>query len=133
MSLPSPELRRLLETKLDTYEKLELVVVLAKQANMEALATDLARELQVGDDVLNRFAAEVARSGLVEITGERIRLVARAEDLATIAEGTRLFESDPRRVMSLLSAIALDRIRGMAARSFADAFTLRKKKDNGDG
>ena len=132
MPAPSPELRRLLETKLDTYEKLELVVVLSKHADKEALAADLARDLQVGDDVLMRFAGEVARSGLVEITGERIRLVAQPHELATIAEGATLFESDPRRVMSLLSAIALDRIRGMAARSFADAFTLRKKKD-GDG
>ena len=130
---PSPELRRLLETKLDTYEKLELVVVLSKHVNMEAMAPDLARELQVGDDVLKRFASEVARTGLVQIDGERLRLAADAHDLATIAEGTQLFESDPRRVMSLLSAIALDRIRGMAARSFADAFTLRKKKEDSDG
>jgi hypothetical protein len=133
LSSPSPELRRLLETKLDTYEKLELVVVLCKRVNMEGQAQDLARELQVGDDVLKRFAAEVARTGLVEIDDERIRLIAQPHELVTIGEGAKLLESDPRRLMSLLSSIALDRIRGMAARSFADAFTLRKKKDNGDG
>jgi hypothetical protein len=130
LSTPSPALRRLLETKLDTYEKLELVVVLSKRPGMEAPIAELARELQVGHDVLKRLADEVARAGLVEITGDQIRLVAEAGDLALITEGAAL---EPRKVISLLSSIALDRIRGMAARSFADAFTLRKKKDNGDG
>ncbi|MBA3502001.1 MAG: hypothetical protein M4D80_20130 [Myxococcota bacterium] len=130
MSTASPALRRLLETKLDTYEKLELVVVLSKRAGMEAPLEELARELQVGDDVMKRLADELARTGLVEITGEQVRLVGEPGDLATIDEGAAL---EPRKVISLLSSIALDRIRGMAARSFADAFTLRKKKDNGDG
>ena len=130
MSNPSPALRRLLETKLDTYEKLELVVVLSRRATMEAPIADLARELQVGHDVLKRLADEIARTGLVEITGEQVRLVAEDGELLAITEGAAL---EPRKVISLLSSIALDRIRGMAARSFADAFTLRKKKDNGDG
>jgi len=29
--------------------------------------------------------------------------------------------------------VALDRIRRMAARTFADGFSLRKKKEDGDG
>jgi len=130
LSSPSPALRRLLETKLDTFEKLELVVVLSKRPGMTATFDDVARELQVGSDVLRRVAADLARSGLVELEGDQVTLTPADGELQMIAEGAQL---EPRAVMRLLSSIALDRIRGMAARSFADAFTLRKKKDDGDG
>jgi hypothetical protein len=123
-------LRRLLETKLDTYDKLELVVLLSKRAEMQASMAELERELQVGHDVLKRLAGEIARTRLLEITDEQVRLVATPDELEAIAEGAGL---EPRKVISLLSSIALDRLRGMAARAFADAFTLRKKKDDGDG
>jgi hypothetical protein len=64
---------------------------------------------------------------------DKVKLVATPEELDVIAEGAQFYESSPRKVISLLSTIAMDRIRGMAARSFADAFTIRKKKDEGDG
>ena len=123
-------MRRLLETKLDTFEKVELVVVLSNRVGMTGTFDDLARELQVGTDVMRRVAADLARSGLVELDGESVRLTPQDDELQTIAEGARV---DPRTMMRLLSSLALDRIRGMAARSFADAFTLRKKKEDGDG
>lgn len=131
--VPSPSLRRLLETKLDTYEKLELVVVLSSRPDMTGTTDELARELQVGHDVLKRLAADLTRTGLVAVDGDALRLVASATELPTIAEGAQLYQSDRNQVIQMLSAIAMDRIRGMAARSFADAFTLRKKKDGGDG
>lgn len=126
---PSPELRLLLETKLDTFEKLEVVAVLSRRDGMAATFDDVARELQVGTDVLRRIATDLARSGLVAIDGETLTLTATDHELRTIAEGAQL---DPRTIIRLLASLALDRVRGMAARSFADAFTLRKKKD-GDG
>ena len=131
---PSPGLRRLLESKLDTYEKLELVVVLSRRDGSSGTVAELARQLQVGHDVLKRLATDLSRSGLVELDpDDKVKLVASPEELAVIAEGAQFYDSSPRKVISLLSAIAMDRIRGMAARSFADAFTLRKKKDDSDG
>jgi hypothetical protein len=130
---PSPGLRRLLETKLDTYEKLELVVVLSRRDGATATLGDLARELQVGDDVLKRLATDLSRSGLVAIQKDLLQLAATPAELPVIEEGAQLYQSDRGKVISLMSTIAMDRIRGMAARSFADAFTLRKKKDTDDG
>lgn len=131
---PSPRLRRLLETKLDTYEKLELVVVLSRRNGSADTVPELARELQVGEDVLRRLANDLSRTGLVAVTAEdEVKLVATADELVTIGEGAQFYESSPRKVISVLSTIAMDRIRGMAARSFADAFTLRKKKDDDNG
>ena len=131
---PSDELRRLLAAKLDTYEKLELVVVLSRRDDREQSVAELARELQVGPDVLRRLAADLVRTGLVETTPEdTLRLIASVEESKIIAEGAELYASDPSKVIGLLSTIAMDRIRGMSARSFADAFSLRKKKKDGDG
>jgi hypothetical protein len=107
----------------------ELAGLLAKRPNREDTVTELARELQVGHEVLERLAIDLGRTGLVVVADGSVRLVASQAELASIEEGAQM---EPRKLMSLLSSVALDRIRGMAARSFADAFTLRKKKD-GDG
>lgn len=130
---PSPGLRQLLESKLDTYEKLELVVVLSRRD--EASLAELARELQVGGDVLRRLVLDLSRTGLVALSlDERVRLAATPDELAVIAEGAQLCRSDRGTVIQLLSAIALDRIRGMSARSVADAVALRRKKEeDGEG
>jgi hypothetical protein len=127
---PSPGLRRLLESKLDTYEKLELVVVLSQRPGRTDTIDVLTRDLQVGHDVLRRLAAAI---DFVEVDGDTVRLVATPEELALVAEGAQLYSADRRQVVKLMTTIAMDRIRGMAARSFADAFTLRKKKDDSDG
>lgn len=105
---PSPGLRRLLETKLDTVEKVELAAILAKHEHHQETIASLARELQVGHDVLERLAIDLARTGVVEVAGEGVRLVASGEDLALIAEATRLAAP---KLVRVLSALALDRVR----------------------
>ncbi|MBA3392723.1 MAG: hypothetical protein H0T89_08770 [Deltaproteobacteria bacterium] len=133
-SSPSSGLRRLLETKLDTFEKLELVLRLRDCPAVTCSITELARQLQVGHEVLRRVITEVVRTGIVEQFAEdEVRLVADEDDLEAITEGAALFASDRTAAIALFSTIAMDRIRGMAARSFADAFTFRKKKDDGNG
>jgi hypothetical protein len=131
---PSPGLRRLLETKLDTFEKLELALVLRDAPDRSRELGDLAVQLQVGPDILKRVATDLARTSLVEVDADdNVRLVAGPRDLELIGEGAALYAQDRHEVITLLSTIAMDRIRGMAARSFADAFNLRKKKGDGDG
>jgi hypothetical protein len=105
----SPGLRQLLATKLDTFEKVELVAVLAQRERNADTIDGLARELQVGRDVLERLAVDVAKTGLVLVTGDAVRLVASPEELATIAEARQV---EPRKLVSVLSSIALDRVRG---------------------
>lgn len=116
---PSPGLHRLLERKLDTYEKLEVVVLLFR--GTEARVQDLARELQIGEEVLRRVVADLSRAGLVDVEGDRLRLTASPDELPFVKEGAELYASDRGNVFSLLSAIGMDRIRSLA------------KKDEGDG
>lgn len=126
---PSPALRRLLEKRLDSFEKLEIVLALRDAENHELTIEQLARELQIGSDVLRRITTALVGTGLVEESGpDRVRLIANGADVPTLDEASKLYLEDRTEIVGLFSSIALDRIRGMAARSFADAFKIGKKK-----
>ncbi len=124
---PSDALVELLGNRLDSFEKLELVLVLREEGRPMPLA-DLARRLQIGDEVFRRVASEVARDGLIEISDDDVAgLRVRDDEAAILDEAAMLYAADPTKMVRLLSAIAFDRIRSLSARTFADAFRLRKR------
>lgn len=120
--------RTLLETQLDSFEKLEIMELLhATGRGMSRDEIEVACELR----------SEVVLETLVEL--EQLRLVERSSSgqihisggmrpgLATLLQ---LYRADRVGVLSTLSSIAMQRIRSMAARTFADAFVFRRKRDN---
>jgi len=124
---PSQRLQLLLERKLDTFEKLEIVLVL-RAAGTSLTMSELAVQLQVGRDVLRRVAEEVAASGVIElIDGDAVRLEPATWE-AELAEAEHIYETQPTTLINVLSRIAMQRIRSLAARTFADAFRIRRKK-----
>lgn len=127
---PSPALLRLLDRKLDTLEKLELVLML-RDAPGPLTLQHVAVELQVGHEVLRRLVDEVARTGLIEwMADDELRLQAEPDELETIDEAARILGEDRTRMSTLFSTLAIERIRTMAARTFAEAFKIRKKPDD---
>jgi hypothetical protein len=132
----SPGLRHLLESKLDTIEKIDLAVLLRAAASALPLR-EVATQLQVGRDVMRRVAEEAAAAGIVAIfDDDRIELLATDDELAGIDALGQLCANDRPRMSELLTSVAIERRRTMAARSFADAFKLgskRTKKGDGDG
>jgi hypothetical protein len=130
---PSTELRALLDEKLDTLEKLEIVLALREAAERTSTVGDLAHHLQVGPGVLAQVVEEIQRARLVSVTGDAVTLVLEGADAALLAEADLLYRQHRSDVIRLFSTIAMNRIRRMAARTFADAFQLRKKKDGDHG
>lgn len=127
---PQPALQKLLETKLDTFEKVELVLLLHGADGPLPLA-DAARELQIGPDVLRRVVLEVQRSRVLEIDGnDEIKLTASPTEIEAIARADEIYKHDRQRLIEELSRIAMKRLRSMAARTFANAFRIRKKEDD---
>jgi hypothetical protein len=127
-SILSPELYALLENKLDTFEKLEVVLSLYA-AGRPLTLRELAHELQVGTDVLQRVADGVVDTGVIRRSdGEAFALCPGSWD-AAIQEAARLHATQPQSLMKALTRIGMERIRGMSARTFADAFRIRKKGD----
>lgn len=84
-------------------------------------------------DIVSRAVDDLTLAGFVENAGGLTRLTASAEDLAAVKELVDLYDEDRILVVRALSQIAMDKIRGMAARTFADAFKLRKKREDDDG
>ena len=124
---PSDALVELLGNKLDSFEKLELVLVLRESGRPMPLV-DVARRLQIGDEVFRRVAADVAEAGLIEISADDVAVLRVVDGEAEIlGEAARLYAADPTKMVRLLSTIAFDRIRSLSARTFADAFRLRKR------
>ena len=124
----SPDLYALLDEKLDTFEKLELVLALRSAVKPMPLA-DLAVQLQVGREALGRVADQVVAAGILEVVSEdALRLRQNPWD-RQLAEAAHVFASEPHKLARAFTRIAMGRIRGMAARTFADAFRVRKKGD----
>lgn len=124
----TPDLHALLESKLDTFEKLELVLAL-RAANKPLTVAELALELQVGREALRRVAADVVETGIAELLeGDTVGLRSGSWDLL-IQEAAGIYEREPARLMRAFTRISMAKIRGMAARTFADAFRFRKKGD----
>lgn len=129
MFSPSRSLRRLLETELDTFEKLEIALLLFR-SDRPLSVEELAVQLQVGHEVLGRVAADLARTGIVMLDQARGVVTLQTDDATRrdLAEAAQLFEQDRPGMFQLMTRVAMDRLRSMSARTFADAFQLRKKK-----
>ena len=122
----SQGLHALLDGKLDTFEKLELVLAV-RTAGQSVTVSDLAMELQVGRDVLRRVIADVIASGVLQaVDGDAVCLRHGSWE-PQIAEAAGIYEADPTTLLKVLSRISMERIRSRAARTFADAFRIRGK------
>jgi hypothetical protein len=125
------DLWRLLLDAIDSFEKLELVLALARDPTPRG-TSELAGRLgmrEPPDDAL----AELRASGVLAGDAKGWRIDAAGPWSAAIAQLRELHETDRTRVLELMTTASLERLRGQAARRFADAFLLRRKKGEDDG
>ena len=122
----SAELHALLEAKLDTFEKFELVMALHAAGRPETL-TELAVQLQVGREALRRVADAIVSDGIIAaFDKDLLRLQSGPWD-PLLDEAAKSYVADPRTLMRVFTRINMQKIRGLSARTFADAFLFRKK------
>jgi hypothetical protein len=124
--------RALLVTKLDSYEKLEIMRVL-RGAGGTMSRSELEAACRSSWDAIEDELASLERSKLVEHdrVNHRIRLGAASADpcFATLMQ---TYDEDRAAVLAVLSSAVMQRLRSMAAQAFADAFVIRKKgRDDG--
>lgn len=124
------DLRRLLFEAIDSFEKLELLLAIARAPAPPTTAALYAQlDLhEAPDDAL----AELAAAAVLAPPPPGWRLDDRGPWVATIAELCTLHEQDRTRVLELMTATSLERLRGSAARTFANAFLLRRPKKEDD-
>lgn len=121
------EMRQLLETVLDSFEKLE--VLSRVRATAAGLAVD---DLTLDNEVLRSTIKELLRDRLIEQPGLAYVLGPRGSEPA-VEQLMTIYDDDRMPIITELSSLAMDRIRTMASKAFADAFILRKKRKDDDG
>jgi hypothetical protein len=133
----TPQLRQLLEDAVNSFEKLEVVRRLWRKHEVSWSLDRLSDEIVVPRDRLALVLAELQDQGVVIAGPARgeYRASTRGPRADLIEAMIALFERDPLAILPIINELALERIRGMAARTFADAFVLKRpsKKEPGDG
>jgi hypothetical protein len=131
----SSSVKELLKTRINTFEKLDLVVTLHQSPHETMSVEALIRALGAPRDVIRQAVGDLRRALLVDFDSRgEVRLLAATDaDRTAIGELVESYRDDPAIVLRFLGEVALDRIRSMAATTFADAFVLRRKKGEDDG
>jgi hypothetical protein len=133
-SLP-PSVRRLLDAGIDSLEKLEIVVAMRRAAGNKLSFSELRRATGLDRDDLRRSLRQLAAARMVT-DGEADPVVLAPREAAeeeVLDELIVLYESDKTQLIIAITEIAMDRLRNLAGRAFADAFVIRKKSGGEDG
>jgi hypothetical protein len=127
------EVRKLLETELDSLEKLELIRYL-RRAKYAVARHEIVRALHLDREAADALIDELARGELVETTadGGAVQLGTAATG-ATCDDLMRIYDEDRLQIVSVMSSLAVARIRRMAARTFGEALASKKKPSNDEG
>lgn len=131
---PSESLQAFLHTSICSYDELEALLLLARERHRGWTDHELAEELKVHVDAITPAVDQLASvEGLLEVvnlTGQRqfqyapkcALLDQVVEELATAYVEQRLA------IVQLMSANALDRVRGAAIRNLANALRAQRPK-----
>jgi hypothetical protein len=134
MARLSPELIRLLENVLDGLEKVDISWHVATAERPLSL-TELQARTYLDTQTLRTAISELAADGIL-LDGQNdpdapVALGARAKspDFETLMKH---YTEDRVLVVNTATRIAMERIRNMAASTFADAFLIRPRKKRDD-
>ena len=134
MAEPIPsDLLELLRQRVGSLEELEVLLLLQRTRERRWAIFEIARELGLPDSIVDTTLVTLRSHDFVTAEGPgdaEWNYQPRTAELAALVEGLAAVYLERRlEVMRLLSARALERVRDSAARAFADAFIIRRKKD----
>lgn len=130
------DVRALLHEHIESYEQLELLLLLRRERHEQWTVETLAARLRVRAELIDTALAALKTSGLVEATGAAPTRFAYRPASAGLDAAVRRLEREyterPILIIQLMSTHAIERLRTAALHTFADAFVLKKKdKDRG--
>jgi hypothetical protein len=122
----------LLNSRIDSFEKLEVVVALHGAPESRLSVTELCRVVKLPRETIKQVTSELRTTMLCELTSnDEVRLIPLTEQEGKmVAELVTLYTEDRFAVVKALGQLAVKRIRNMASRTFANAFIIRKDKKN---
>lgn len=95
---------------------------------------DLETQYRFVPDTVDEALGSLLHMNVIEFDAERrlVRLGPATQDPA-FQTLMAAYDDDRLAVLTMLSTMAMERMRSMTARAFADAFVLRKKRGDDDG
>lgn len=125
------DVRELLASCINTFEKLDLVVILYAAPRATMSIEELVRATRLPRDEIRRAALELRASLLVDCTprGEIQLSPPTSQDRAVVASLVRIHQDDRAAILMALGEIATERIRGMASRAFVGTLVRKKSGD----
>ena len=127
-----PRVQRFISTHIDSIEKLEVLLLMRSRASREWNARDVSQELRITEASANaRLEDLTARRFLLRQAGPPPTYRFNPASLEDEQDISALQETYSTRRVSVISFIfskPLDKVRG-----FADAFRLKRDKDDGHG
>jgi DNA-binding transcriptional ArsR family regulator len=131
----SDDVRAFLREHIESYEQLEVLLLLQRESLHPWTADSLGVRLHVAPSVLGEALISLRGRRLVESSfdggEEHYRLAADVAGNETLGRVATLYASHAVEIIKLMSAHSIERIRTAALRAFADAFVFRKDKRNG--
>lgn len=130
-----PEVRALLFECIDSFEQLEVLVFLHAERARSFSAPALAETLRFPPDaVATALHALVTRRLIEALAGaspKRFRFDPRSERALAVEALASCWAAHRYEIVRLLGTYAMERVRNSAARAFADAFLIGRKKKDG--
>lgn len=129
------DVRALLQEHIESYEQLEVLLLLRRERYEEWTIAGLSARLHVREELIGSALDRLEAGGLVALIGAAPapRFAYRPTSSGLDAAAGRLereYRERPIRIIQLMSANAIDRVRTAALHTFADAFVLKKKGDD---
>lgn len=132
----APDVQRLLREHIDSYEQLELLLLLSTDRGVSWTEEGLSARLRIGSALVRTALNRLESAGFVAARmhdGEqRYAYLCQGDNVeATISRLAMAYREYPIPIIKLMSANSIERLRTSALRTFAEAFVLRKDKDRG--
>ena len=130
------DVRALLHEHIESYEQLEVLLLLRRERYEEWTVEGLATRLHIREELVGSALKGLEASSLVDTTAAAPapRFAYRPASSGLDAAADRLdreYAEHPIRIIQLMSANAIERVRTAALHTFADAFVLKKDKKDG--
>ena len=133
-SLPA-EVQVFLRERMESYEQLEVLLLLRTRPSDPWAASAVASELHMPEPAADQALRALSRHGLLSVAVSPKALVFRYQpesaELAALVEKLAGAYTEQRiAVVRLMTANSIERLRARALRTFANAFLLGKKGGN---
>lgn len=134
VSSPSEFLQAFLHDSVSSYEELEALLLLVKHTDRRWTDSEVAEALKVQEDVISPALDALASvEGLLEVdnqSGQRTFQYAPKSKLLrqVVDELATAYVEQRLTIVQIMSANALDRVRGAAMRRLANAFRIERPK-----